>query len=160
MTIADGASAEVPVIQAETGFSVPCTVKDSTGGVWRCIGWSIIQGGDGDGEGPAASIMISSNVTLVWVWEQEVLDDEEEPGGDEPSDEDLVPVPPEDHQLLTIYSNADGSWATVSKVQSNFTGTDLACPTSDGKVELAITFEPSETKKFYKVVVDKEDPTK
>jgi hypothetical protein len=124
-------------------------------------------------------------MVLVWVWEQETV--EEESGDDDVPDDQLMPVPPEGETLLTIYPSAngtltveakiangykgyyyslyaadalDGSWATVSKVQSNFTGTDLACPTSDGKVELAITFEPTESKKFYKVVVDKEDPTK
>ena len=188
ITIADGKSAEVPVIRTETGFSVPRTVEDSTGGVWRCIGW--IAEGDDDSslhEGPVASITISSDITLVWVWEQEILEEEEEPGGDEPSDEDLVPVPPEGEPLLTIYSNADGTltveakiangykgyyyslyaadaldgtWATVEKAQSGYSGKGLECPVSDGEVDLAITFEPTESKKFYKVVVDKEDPTK
>ena len=188
ITIADGASAEVPVIKTETGFSVSRTVEDSTGGVWRCVGW--IAEGDDDSslhEGPVASITISSDITLVWVWEQEILEEEEEPGGDEPSDEDLVPVAPDGAQLLTIYPNADGTltveakiangykgyyyslyaadaldgtWATVEKAQSGYSGKGLKCPKSDGEVDLAITFEPTESKKFYKVVVDKEDPTK
>ena len=188
ITIADGASAEVPVIKTETGFSVSRTVEDSTGGVWRCVGWTTVGGDDSSyGDGPVASITISSDITLMWVWKQEIPDEEEEPGGDEPSDEDLVPVAPDGAQLLTIYPNADGTltveakiangykgyyyslyaadaldgtWATVEKAQSGYSGTGLLCPVSDGEVDLAITFEPSEAQKFYKVVVDKEDPTK
>ena len=182
VSVADGATVEVPAIEA--GFTVPVTVEDSTGGVWRCVGWRESATGS-DGITAAAGFKVSADAYLDWFWMLDVA--EEEPGGDEPSDEDLVPVPPEGQQLLTIYSNEngtltveakvangykgywyslyaadalDGSWATVSKVQSNFTGTGVANPTSDGEVDLAITFEPSDAKKFYKVVVDKEDPTK
>ncbi len=51
-----------------------------------------------------------------------------------------------------------GPWATVEKMQTGYKGDGLVCPVSDGEVDLAITFEPTESKKFYKVVVDKEDP--
>jgi hypothetical protein len=37
VSVADSASVEVPAIDA--GFTVPSTVEDSTGGVWRCVGW-------------------------------------------------------------------------------------------------------------------------
>ena len=181
ISIADGGSAEVPAIEA--GFTVPSTVEDSTGGVWRCVGWTATAA-NAEGSGSAAGFKVSADTALDWFW---VLDVEDDPGGDEPSDDELVPVPPEGEQLLTIYSNAngtltveakiangykgywyslyaadelDGTWATVEKAQSGYSGTGLVCPVSDGEVDLAITFEPSEAKKFYKVVVDKEDPTK
>ena len=182
MTIVDGGTVDVPAINV--GFSVPSSVTDATGGVWRCLGWGDLEG-NLYAYGAVANMMVPYDVAFAWYWEQEV---EEETGGDdEPSDDDLAPVPPEGAQLLTIYSNADGTltveakiangykgyyyslyaadeldgtWATVEKVQSGYSGTGFVCPVSDGKVELAITFEPSETKKFYKVVVDKEDPTK
>ena len=94
-------------------------------------------------------------------------------------------MPPEGEQLLTIYSNADGSltveakvangykgyyyslyaanelsgpWTTVEKAQSGYKGTGLVQASADGEVDLAITFDPAEVKKFYKVVVDKENP--
>ena len=179
ISLADGASAEVPAIVV--GFSVPSMVVDSTGGVWRCVGWIEASGLSGTGAG--AGFEVSADTTLFWLWR---LDVAEETGGDV-SDEELVPVPPDGETLLTIYSNEagkltveakianghkgywyslyaadelDGEWATVEKVQSGYDGTGLVCPVSDGEVELAITFEPSEAKKFYKVVVDKEDPTK
>lgn len=179
VSVADGASVEVPAIEA--GFTVPSTVKDSTGGVWRCVGWETSTGLQGTTA--AAGFTVTANTYLYWYWLPDVA--EEDPGGDEPSDEDLVPVPPEGEQLLTIYSNADGSltveakvangykgyyyslyaanelsgpWATVEKAQSGYKGTGLVQASADGEVDLAITFDPAEVKKFYKVVVDKENP--
>ncbi len=180
ISLADGASAEVPAIVV--GFTIPNTVVDSTGGVWRCVGWIESSGGRGTGAG--AGVEISADTTLYWLW---MLDVAEEAGGEDVSDEELMPVPPEGETLLTIYPSAngtltveakianghkgywyslyavdelDGTWATVSKVQSNFTGTGLECPSADGEVDLSITFTPADAKKFYKIVVDKEDPTK
>ena len=94
-------------------------------------------------------------------------------------------MPPDGEQLLTIYANDDGTltveakvanghkgyyyslyaanelsgpWATVEKMQAGYEGDGLVYATADGEVDLAITFDPDEAKKFYKVVVDKEDP--
>ena len=183
VSVADGASADVPAIVA--GFTVPGTAVDSTGGVWRCVGW---RAGAASGAGAGASFDVSSDTTLVWHWVQVVAEEagEDDPGGggDVP-EEDLIPVPPEGEQLLTIYSNDDGTltveakvanghkgyyyslyaanelagpWATVEKMQAGYEGDGLVYATADGEVDLAITFDPDEAKKFYKVVVDKEDP--
>ena len=181
VSVADSASVEVPAIDA--GFTVPSTVEDSTGGVWRCVGWMESTTGL-EGTTAAAGFKVSADAYLNWFWMLDVA--EEESGGDVP-DEELVPVPPQGQQLLTIYPSEngtltveakvanghkgywyslyaadelDGAWATVEKVQTGYSGTGLVCPVSDGEVDLAITFEPTEAKKFYKVVVDKEDPTK
>ncbi|MBO7685150.1 MAG: C10 family peptidase, partial [Kiritimatiellae bacterium] len=143
MTIADGGTVDVPAINV--GFSVPSSVTDATGGVWRCVGWGDLEG-NLYAYGAVANMMVPYDVAFAWYWEQEV---EEETGGDEPSDADLMPVPPAGAQLLTIYSNADGTltveakiangykgyyyslyaadeldgtWATVGKVQSGYSG--------------------------------------
>ena len=179
ISLADGASAAVPAITV--GFAIQSPVVDATGGVWRCVGWYVEETRE-KGSGSGAEINVSEDVTLVWLWEREVVEDD--PGGDVP-DADLIPVPPVGEQLLTIYSNADGTltveakiangykgyyyslyaanelagpWATVEKMQTGYAGKGLVQAPSDGKVELAITFDPAEVKKFYKVVVDKENP--
>ena len=180
LSLADGASADVPALMAS--FTVPSTVEDATGGVWRCVGWITL---DGEGEGPAAGFTVSADTTLVWYWAREIEEEEDDPSGGDVPDADLVPVPPEGANLLTIYPNADGTltvkaqvanghkgywyslyaaddlagpWATVEKAQAGYEGEGLVRPEADGALELSITFAPDEVKKFYKVVVDKEDP--
>ena len=181
ISLADGESADVPAITV--GFSIPGPVTDATGGVWRCVGWQVVET-DAAGSGSGAGINVSEDMTLLWIWEREVLEEEEEDDPDIP-DEDLMPVPPDGEELLTIYSNADGTltveakianghkgyyyslyaanelsgpWATVEKMQTGYEGTGLVQAEADGEVDLSITFDPDEAKKFYKVVVDKENP--
>ena len=181
ISLDDGEETDVPAITV--GFSIQSPVVDATGGVWRCVGW-YVEETDKDGLGSGAGIKVSEDMTLVWVWEREIVEDDS--GGGDVPEEELNPVPPEGEQLLTIYSNADGTltveakiangykgyyyslyaanelagpWATVEKMQTGYAGTGLVQAPSDGKVELAITFDPAEVKKFYKVVVDREDPT-
>ena len=180
ISLTNGASAAVPAITV--GFAIQSPVVDATGGVWRCVRW-YVEETDEDGLGSGAGIKVSEDMTLVWVWTREIVEDDS--GGGDVPEEDLKPVPPEGEQLLTIYSNADGTltveakiangrkgyyyslyaanelagpWATVEKMQTGYAGTGLVQAPSDGKVELAITFDPAEVKKFYKVVVDKENP--
>jgi hypothetical protein len=179
ISLADGESAAVPAITV--GFSIPSPVVDETGGVWRCVSWYVEETGE-RGSGSGAGIKASEDLTLVWIWELEV--EEEDPNEDVP-EEELIPVPPDGEQLLTIYPNDDGTltveakvangykgyyyslyaandlsgpWATVEKAQSGYKGTGLVQASADGEVDLAITFDPAEVKKFYKVVVDKENP--
>ena len=180
ISLADGESADVPAITV--GFSIPSPVVDATGGVWRCVGWFVDETSD-EGDGSGAGFKVSEDMTLIWVWQLEVAE-EEDPNEDVP-EEELIPVPPDGEQLLTIYANDDGTltveakvanghkgyyyslyaanelagpWATVEKMQSGYEGDGLVYATADGEVDLAITFDPDEAKKFYKVVVDKEDP--
>ena len=180
ISLTNGASAAVPAITV--GFAIQSPVVDATGGVWRCMGWRVKETGD-HGFGSGAGIKVSEDMTLWWVWEREVV--EEDSGREEKTDEELAPVPPEEKDLLTIYSNADGTltveanvfngyagywyslyaadeldgeWDIVDNVQV-YEGIGWICPEKDGEVNLRITFEPSDAKCFYKVVVDREDPT-
>ena len=175
-----GESVDVPAITV--GFSIPGPVVDETGGIWRCVGW-YVEETDEDGLGSGAGIKVSEDLTLVWVWELEVTEDD--PGREEKTDEELAPVAPEEKALLTIYANDDGTltveanvangyagywyslyaadeldgeWDIVDNVQ-DYEGIGWVCPETDGEVNLLITFEPSDAKRFYKVVVDREDPT-
>ena len=117
ISLADGESADVPAITV--GFSIPGPVVDETGGIWRCVGW-YVEETDEDGLGSGAGIKVSEDLTLVWVWELEVTEDD--PGREEKTDEELAPVAPEEKDLLTIYANDDGTLTVEANVANGYAG--------------------------------------
>ena len=161
------------------------TFVDSAGDTWVCDGWMMMMR-DGNnrrivsGYGAAAGITPSAATNnFIWVWAKVVAEPEpeERDPAEVPVAEDGVSSP------LTIYANADGTitveaivgnavkgWWYVLKTASDVAGPyskaaesaqDDACAVlaeKDGKLELRTTFTPTDEKRFYKVVVEEEEP--
>ena len=165
-----GATLELPAIPLGVSLATNAFV-DASGNTWECVGWQLSNGGtapEGQEAYGTALLTVAANAspTLTWLWmvTEYGPDDPDDP--DDPEDA----VPPDG---LAIMPNADGTLTVRADITNAVKGhsyslvsaAELAGPyetvlatadaTADGALTLvAEPFTPSETKRFYKIVVD------
>ncbi|MBR1587531.1 MAG: C10 family peptidase [Kiritimatiellae bacterium] len=160
------------------------TFTDAAGNTWGCVAWGLWDEnghlvGRGSGSAAGATFGCATNdFCLYWA---RVVDEPEEP---EEREDAQVPMAADGvSSPLTIYANADGTltveaavgnavkgWWYVLKTASDVAGPyEKAAESADGDVCVALaesngtlllrtTFTPTDEKRFYKVVVEGEEP--
>ena len=163
--------------------SVPEKWTDSTGGVWKCVGWVGTNSVPEYGTVNTAGFNLTTNSVITWYWIAS------QPDAPEPVIEPAeVPIGPVEggvtNSAIVIYSTNNVQMAVETRISNAVAGywySIWSADTVDGqysyvsgtytgeakrKVEkpvpeilsLVIVFEPVDAAKFYRVVVTEEEP--
>ena len=171
------------LLEGPMAVSVPEKWTDSTGGVWKCVGWVGTNSVPEYGSASTAGFNLTTNSVITWYWIAS------QPDAPEPVIEPAeVPIGPVEggvtNSAIVIYSTNNVQMAVETRISNAVAGywySIWSADTVDGqysyvsgtytgeakrKVEkpvpeilsLVIVFDPVDAAKFYRVVVTEDEP--